>query len=67
MLVFTRRQRQRIIITHPDGTQIVIDQLEIRGDKTRIGITAPPEVRVDREEVHLARKGSADGDAKLAG
>lgn len=48
MLVLTRKKNERIII---DGN-IVITIVEIRGDKARIGIKAPYEVEIHREEVH---------------
>src|SRR5215208_8006075 len=48
MLVLTRQIGQEIII---DGC-IRVTITAIKGDKVRLGITAPPDVRVDREEVH---------------
>jgi carbon storage regulator len=48
MLVLTRQIGQEIII---DGS-IRVTVTSIKGDRVRIGITAPPEVRIDREEVH---------------
>jgi carbon storage regulator len=47
MLVLTRQIGQEIII---DGS-IRVTVTSIKGDRVRIGITAPPEVRIDREEV----------------
>lgn len=34
---------------------VVITVVEIRGDKVRIGIEAPSEVEIDREEVRVAK------------
>jgi carbon storage regulator len=48
MLVLTRKNGQEVII---DG-RIRITIVSVKGDRVRIGIVAPPEVRVDREEVH---------------
>jgi carbon storage regulator len=48
MLVLTRKIGEEIII---DG-HIRVTITAIKGDKVRIGITAPPEIRVDREEVY---------------
>lgn len=48
MLVLTRKVGEEIII---DGC-IRITVTAIDRNKVRIGITAPPEVRVDREEVY---------------
>lgn len=46
MLVLTRRKEERIIIG-----DVVVVIADIRGDRVRIGIEAPPEVPVHREEV----------------
>ena len=48
MLVFTRKNGQEIII---DG-HIRITVVAVKGDRVRIGVSAPPEVRVDRDEVY---------------
>ena len=48
MLVLTRKVGEQIII----GGNIKIMITAIKGDKIRIGIVAPPDVRVDREEVY---------------
>lgn len=48
MLVLSRRANQSIVI----GDDIVITVLDIRGDQVRIGIRAPRDVTVHREEVH---------------
>lgn len=47
MLVLTRRSQQSIMI----GNDIVITILEVRGDQVRIGVAAPRDVVVHREEV----------------
>ena len=47
MLVLTRDRNQRIVI----GKDIVVTVVEIRGDKVKLGISAPPEIEVHREEV----------------
>ena len=47
MLVLTRRSQQSIMI----GKDVVITVLEVRGDHVRIGVSAPRDVDVHREEV----------------
>ncbi len=47
MLVLTRRANQSIVI----GDGITVTVLEIRGDQVRLGIDAPREIAVHREEV----------------
>ena len=51
MLVLMREVGERLMV----GDNIVITVLELRGDKVRIGIEAPKEVEVDREEVRVAK------------
>jgi carbon storage regulator len=62
MLVLTRQIGQEIII---DGN-IRVTITSIKGDKVRVGITAPPSVRVDREEVHRRIHEFAEPHALLA-
>ena len=50
MLVLTRQKNESIII----GNDITIVVVEIRGDKVRLGIEAPKEVPVHRQEVYDA-------------
>jgi carbon storage regulator len=49
-LVLTRMIDERILI----GDDIVITVMDVRGNKVRIGVDAPKETRVDREEVREA-------------
>lgn len=54
MLALTRKKGESLII---DG-QIEIKILEVQGDKVKIGIEAPKEVTVYREEVYQMVKES---------
>jgi carbon storage regulator len=56
MLVLSRKRDERIVI----GDNIVITVVEVRGDKVRLGIEAPSEVPVHRQEVLDAMKRNAD-------
>ncbi|MCI0333474.1 MAG: carbon storage regulator [Planctomycetes bacterium] len=51
MLVLTRRLGEEIVI----GNNIRVRVLMVRGDKVRLGISAPASVPVDRSEVHERR------------
>lgn len=51
MLVLTRRTDERILV----GENIVVEVLEVRGGNVRIGIKAPRNVRIDREELRMRR------------
>lgn len=55
MLVLTRKLGEEIVI----GNNIRITVVEINGDRTKLGITAPKDVPVDREEVHKKKKAAA--------
>jgi carbon storage regulator len=50
VLVLTRHVHQSIVIGH----DVVVTVLEVRGDQVRLGITAPKEIQVHREEVFVA-------------
>jgi len=70
VLVLTRRADQSIMIGH----DVVVTVLEVRGDQVRLGIRAPREVDVHREEVFAALQNanraavleSADAAASVA-
>jgi carbon storage regulator len=51
MLVLTRRLGETIVI---DG-DISITVVAIQGDRVRIGVTAPKDVTIDRQELHERR------------
>jgi carbon storage regulator len=50
MLVLSRQRDESIMI----GDNIVITIVDIRGDKVRLGIEAPTEIPVHRQEVYEA-------------
>lgn len=50
MLVLSRHRDESIMI----GDNIVVTVVDIRGDKVRLGINAPTEVPVHRQEVYEA-------------
>jgi carbon storage regulator len=52
MLVLSRKKDEKIVI----GDSITLMVIEIRGDKVRLGIEAPRDVTVHREEVYEAIK-----------
>lgn len=60
MLVLSRKKDESIIISDI----VTVTVVEIRGEKVRLGIEAPKEVSVHRQEVWLdiqRKKGQADG------
>lgn len=61
MLVLSRQRDETIMI----GDDIELTVVDIRGDKVRIGIKAPPEVPVHRKEVYDAIKRENEQAATL--
>lgn len=62
MLVLSRKKNESIVIN--DDITIVV--VEIRGDKVRLGIEAPKEVPVHRNEVYEAIRRSESAAADEA-
>ena len=56
MLVLSRKKSEQIVI----GDNIVLTIVDVRADKVRIGIEAPPHVPVHRQEVYLALQREAE-------
>jgi carbon storage regulator len=50
MLVLSRKQDEKIMI----GDSITLMVISIQGDKVRLGIEAPKDVSIHREEVYQA-------------
>lgn len=61
MLVLSRQRDEAIII----GDEIEITVVDIRGDKVRLGITAPTTIAVHRKEVYEAIRRENEQAARL--
>lgn len=61
MLILTRRIGETIII----GDDIEVTVLAVQGSQVRIGVKAPKDVVVDREEIRIKR--DAEKHIKRAG
>lgn len=63
MLVLSRQRGETIII----GDDIEITLIDIRGDKARIGISAPKNLSVHRKEIYdiIKRELENESNAKL--
>ncbi|MBJ7305343.1 MAG: carbon storage regulator CsrA [Gemmataceae bacterium] len=56
MLVLSRKKNESIVINN----DIIITVVEIRGDKVRLGIIAPKDVPVHRQEIFDAIHGKEE-------
>lgn len=56
MLILTRKVGEMIRI----GDTVTVRVLEVRGSQVRLGVDAPTEVRIFREEVYRAAHGGAE-------
>ena len=61
MLVLSRQRDETIMI----GDDVEITVVDIRGDKVRLGITAPRHIQVHRKEVYDAIKRENEKAARL--
>jgi carbon storage regulator len=63
MLVLTRKTNQSVMI----GDDVEVTVLAVMGDKVRLGIQAPREIPVFRDEVYLEiQQGKPDADLETA-
>ena len=62
MLILTRRVGETLMI----GDSVTVTILGVKGNQVRVGITAPKDVAVHREEIfqRIGREGAAQGGEK---
>jgi carbon storage regulator len=63
MLVLSRQRDETIMI----GDDVQVTVVDIRGEKVRLGITAPPHIPVHRKEVYEAIKRENQAAAEASG
>ena len=68
MLILTRRIGEKLVI----GDDVTVTILGVKGNQIRVGIEAPPEVQVHREEIYQRilkerAEGAGDNTAQIPG
>ncbi len=63
MLILTRRPGERVVI----GEDILVTVMEVSGQTVRLGIAAPSELPIYREEIWIAVKDENRAAAAAAG
>jgi len=58
MLILTRRVGETLMI----GNEVTVTVLGVKGNQVRIGVNAPKDVAVHREEIYERIKREEDGD-----
>ena len=58
MLILTRRVGETVMI----GNEVTVTVLGVKGNQVRIGVNAPKDVAVHREEIYDRIKREEDGD-----
>ena len=63
MLILTRRVGETVMI----GEEITVTVLGVKGNQVRLGVQAPRDVAVHREEIHDRIKREQSGPTKAVG
>ena len=58
MLILTRRIGETLMV----GDDVTVTVLGVKGNQVRIGVNAPKEVAVHREEIYQRKKKEKSGD-----
>lgn len=61
MLILTRRVGETVMI----GNEVTVTVLGVKGNQVRIGVNAPKDVAVHREEIYERIRREEDGDSGM--
>jgi carbon storage regulator len=62
MLILTRRVGETLMV----GDEVTVTVLGVKGNQVRIGVNAPKEVAVHREEIYQRIQREKQGDQDIA-
>lgn len=60
MLILTRRVGETLMI----GDEVTVTVLGVKGNQVRIGVNAPKDVSVHREEIYMQIQSEKDGESE---
>jgi carbon storage regulator len=60
MLILTRRVGETVMI----GNEVTVTVLGVKGNQVRVGVNAPKDVAVHREEIYERIKREVDGEPR---
>ena len=61
MLILTRRVGETVMV----GDEVTVTVLGVKGNQVRIGVNAPKEVAVHREEIYERIKREQEGNSEV--
>lgn len=62
MLILTRRVNEKIVIETKSGEVIEVFPMAVNGSQIKIGVNAPRDTAIDREEIAQRKKGNRNAN-----